>query len=70
MTVRLIFDFFMGCTHSRETFPMRRRNRLGYYHGASYCVCLQCGREREYALLDPQEMRAERVTSLAPVEAK
>jgi hypothetical protein len=51
-------SFFMGCTHSRTTFPITplRANFSpvsGQRHG-TYVVCLDCGKEFAY---DWAEMR-------------
>jgi hypothetical protein len=47
-------EFLFGCPHARESWPMRRRDRRGRFqvHRPSYRVCLDCGHERDYTLLD------------------
>lgn len=52
----------LGCRHRHETWPMKPRNRGGMVlrSAPSYRVCLDCGREREYTLLDAQPLKLER----------
>ncbi len=49
----------LGCRHRHETWPMKPRNRGGKVlrSAPSYRVCLECGRERIYILLDAQPFR-------------
>lgn len=51
----------LGCRHRHETWPMKPRNRGGKVlcSAPSYRVCLDCGRERKYTLLDTQPFRLE-----------
>lgn len=51
----------LGCRHRHETWPMKPRNRGGKVlcSEPSYRVCLECGRERDYILLDAQPFRFE-----------
>lgn len=51
----------LSCRHRHETWPMKPRNRGGkvLQSAPSYRVCLDCGWEREYTLLDPQPPRHE-----------
>lgn len=37
-----ILNWFFGCAHSRQTWPLTRRGR-------TYTACLECGQEFEYA---------------------
>jgi len=55
MRMRLLLSVF-ACSHRHETWPMKPRNRVGRVMRSepSYRVCLDCGREREYTLLDAQ----------------
>lgn len=46
--IRWFLDVIPSCRHRRETFPQRRRKS----NEVSRRVCLDCGRERRYALLD------------------
>lgn len=50
-----LVSWFVPCGHWHESWPQRRRNRAGRFVGPSYRVCLECGREREYTLLDPPQ---------------
>lgn len=52
--IRVCCEWLFGCPHRRETRPMRRRNSRGQIHRGrpSYVVCIECGRERDYTLLD------------------
>ena len=47
---------FVLCGHDHESWPQRRRNLAGRFVGPSYRVCLDCGREREYTLLDAPQV--------------
>jgi len=53
-------DWLFGCPHPRESFPQRRRDRRRriQHHRPSYRVCLGCGRERDYTLLDAPQPTA------------
>jgi len=55
--LRSFVDLLRGCTHSRMTFPFTPRRRNGAPNaarGATYVVCLDCGKEFDY---DWKEMR-------------
>ena len=51
----------LGCRHRHETWPMKPRNRGGKVLGSapSYRVCLECGRKREYIMLDARPFEFE-----------
>jgi hypothetical protein len=59
MNLRLLLSVFGRCSHRNETWPMKPRNRAGRVMRTepSYRVCLDCGREREYTLLEAQPPR-------------
>jgi len=59
-----------GCSHRHETWPMKPQNRVGRVIRSepSYRVCLDCGREREYTLLDAQPPAGSRRASIAQTE--
>jgi hypothetical protein len=75
MMTKLI-DAFLGCWHSRYSFPVTLRGSARRIQAASltgtYVVCLDCGKEFPY---DWQEMRvidspAERRDYVAALSAK
>lgn len=52
--VATLLTFLFGCRHARETWPLKPRNRRGQVMRQlpSYVACIDCGRERDYTLLD------------------
>jgi hypothetical protein len=50
-----LFEAFLGCAHTRTTFPMTPRIGSGSgRRGGTYVVCLDCGTEFAY---DWREMK-------------
>ncbi len=68
-----LLDAVFGCHHSRYSFPMTSRSRSRAV-GATYVVCLDCGREFPYdwkqmKVLNPAVSQSAPVRALATKEA-
>jgi len=49
-----VLNLLFRCPHRRLTRPVTPVNRAGVPNGATYVVCLACGKQFSY---DPKEMR-------------
>ena len=58
-----ILDFFFGCRHKRQTFPLTIRGKTSRRRVASitgtYVVCLDCGKEIPYDWSEMKLVRSE-----------
>jgi hypothetical protein len=66
-----LLNALFGCSHRRTTFPLTPARKVGKSNGrngATYVVCLDCGKEFDY---DWKEMRiGEPVTLRVPAGAQ
>ena len=56
-----LLNLLFRCSHKRTTWPITPVSRAGVPHGATYVVCLDCGKQFAYDL--------EKMCIVGPVEA-
>jgi hypothetical protein len=66
--INSLVGFFLGCTHSKTTFPITpmRSSRISVAERpGTYVACLDCGKEFSY---NWQEMRVEKARTVEVLE--